>query len=104
MRQIVQLARVILPGRLVVGIVNCLCDHVLAVSYPAIIARNGEDSANLPGAAAQKGGPRRNSGATAGLGRKAASVLCRAAPGRSEERRGGKECVRTCRARWSPEH
>src|SRR3546814_15871207 len=25
------------------------------------------------------------------------------APGRSEERREGKECVRTCRARWSPE-
>src|SRR3546814_13690938 len=24
--------------------------------------------------------------------------------GRSEERRGGKECVRTCRSRWSPYH
>src|SRR3546814_12584705 len=24
--------------------------------------------------------------------------------GRSEERRGGKECVSTCRTRWSPEH
>src|SRR3546814_16197464 len=23
---------------------------------------------------------------------------------RSEERRGGKECVRTCRSRWSPYH
>src|SRR3546814_12997615 len=23
---------------------------------------------------------------------------------RSEERRVGKECVRTCRSRWSPEH
>src|SRR3546814_11401395 len=23
---------------------------------------------------------------------------------RSEERRGGKECVNSCRARWSPEH
>src|SRR3546814_20325597 len=23
---------------------------------------------------------------------------------RSEERRAGKECVRTCRARWSPDH
>src|SRR3546814_4687130 len=32
----------------------------------------------------------------------------RAAPGptgsRSEERRGGKECVSTCRSRWSPDH
>src|SRR3546814_19712461 len=24
--------------------------------------------------------------------------------GRPEERRGGKECVRTCRSRWSPSH
>src|SRR3546814_14879682 len=24
--------------------------------------------------------------------------------GRSEERRGGKECVSTCRSRWSPDH
>src|SRR3546814_1071799 len=27
-----------------------------------------------------------------------------AAPGRSEERRVGKECVRTCRSRWGPVH
>src|SRR3546814_13267548 len=25
-------------------------------------------------------------------------------PGRSEERRVGKECVRTCRSRWTPYH
>src|SRR3546814_13942964 len=25
-------------------------------------------------------------------------------PERSEERRGGKECVSTCRSRWSPYH
>src|SRR3546814_19412379 len=25
-------------------------------------------------------------------------------PSRSEERRGGKECVSTCRSRWSPSH
>src|SRR3546814_10995056 len=25
-------------------------------------------------------------------------------PKRSEERRVGKECVRTCRSRWSPDH
>src|SRR3546814_13509522 len=35
-------------------------------------------------------------------------VLRRTDPGRyrprSEERRGGKECVRTCRSRWSPYH
>src|SRR3546814_15327315 len=28
-------------------------------------------------------------------------VIC---PARSEERRVGKECVRTCRSRWSPYH
>src|SRR3546814_13400306 len=28
----------------------------------------------------------------------------RAGVRRSEERRVGKECVRTCRSRWSPEH
>src|SRR3546814_14505861 len=27
-----------------------------------------------------------------------------ACPGRSEERRVGKECVSTCRSRWSPYH
>src|SRR3546814_12850292 len=27
-----------------------------------------------------------------------------AAAGRSEERRGGQECVSTCRSRWSPYH
>src|SRR3546814_9215857 len=34
----------------------------------------------------KKGGPRRNSGATAGLGRKAASVLCRGGAGAGAER------------------
>src|SRR3546814_7422207 len=31
-----------------------------------------------------------------------ASILGRFTPGRSEERRVGKECVSTCRSRWSP--
>src|SRR3546814_18199475 len=30
--------------------------------------------------------------------------LCKARCQRSEERRVGKECVRTCRSRWSPYH
>src|SRR3546814_21097529 len=36
----------------------------------------------------------------------AMQVTGRQAPiiGRSEERRGGKECVSTCRSRWSPYH
>src|SRR3546814_2948567 len=34
----------------------------------------------------------------------AAVVLGHVAGGRSEERRVGKECVSTCRSRWSPYH
>src|SRR3546814_13535943 len=30
--------------------------------------------------------------------------ICKTYPGRSEERRVGKECVSTCRSRWSPYH
>src|SRR3546814_4701795 len=37
------------------------------------------------------------------LGRHAAEQLCQFARG-SEERRVGKECVSTCRSRWSPYH
>src|SRR3546814_3629451 len=39
-------------------------------------------------------------------GRIAARPECpeRHTPRRSEERRGGKECVSTCRSRWSPYH
>src|SRR3546814_13367754 len=33
-----------------------------------------------------------------------AAVAERAAMNRSEERRVGKECVSTCRSRWSPDH
>src|SRR3546814_14227196 len=32
------------------------------------------------------------------------NAFSRAAAGRSEERRVGKECVSTCRSRWSPDH
>src|SRR3546814_17028097 len=32
------------------------------------------------------------------------SILSRQKVGRSEERRVGKECVSTCRSRWSPSH
>src|SRR3546814_20418090 len=37
-----------------------------------------------------------------GSGGAARSVLCRLYNERSEERRVGKECVSTCRSRWSP--
>src|SRR3546814_15032714 len=38
------------------------------------------------------------------IGRPAPYQLDRGLVGRSEERRVGKECVRTCRSRWSPYH
>src|SRR3546814_14043737 len=31
-------------------------------------------------------------------------LICKDRPARSEERRVGKECVSTCRSRWSPYH
>src|SRR3546814_14485445 len=39
-----------------------------------------------------------------GLFARDAGARLQAAGGRSEERRGGKECVSTCRIRWSMEH
>src|SRR3546814_18043954 len=43
-------------------------------------------------------------GATAIRSAALASPMCSAANRRSEERRVGKECVSTCRSRWSPYH
>src|SRR3546814_2261537 len=40
----------------------------------------------------------------AALGRAESEILKRHAACRSEERRVGKECVSTCRSRWSPYH
>src|SRR3546814_15076041 len=34
----------------------------------------------------------------------AVGIAAASVAGRSEERRVGKECVSTCRSRWSPEH
>src|SRR3546814_17854835 len=39
-----------------------------------------------------------------GVGRNAAELLRKIKALRSEERRVGKECVSTCRSRWSPDH
>src|SRR3546814_14581053 len=62
-----------------------------------------------PGAATGAGGEIRDEAAT-GLGGKPKagldgfSVSNLRLPDRSEERRVGKECVSTCRSRWSPYH
>src|SRR3546814_19523894 len=47
-------------------------------------------------------GNRTSIGAPRGIGLKAALPIL--AEIRSEERRVGKECVSTCRSRWSPDH
>src|SRR3546814_1731134 len=63
----------------------------------------------------RRGGPRRgrarNRGAGAGAQRQAkhgngaeTAVIDHVSESRSEERRVGKECVSTCRSRWSPYH
>src|SRR3546814_12566787 len=38
------------------------------------------------------------------MGHEGAGEVVEIGPGRSEERRVGKECVSTCRSRWSPYH
>src|SRR3546814_17141076 len=46
----------------------------------------------------------RGQGAGGGPLRKVKRSSPASRPVRSEERRGGKECVSTCRSRWSPDH
>src|SRR3546814_13083879 len=52
------------------------------------------------------GGHNENTGYATSLRRAMGSLRVRNSPGesRSEERRVGKECVSTCRSRWSPVH
>src|SRR3546814_14579893 len=65
-----------------------VCSGSLGVGFerPAFARRRG-------------GGRRRRMGAERFLGEFADPAKCR-----SEERRVGKECVSTCRSRWSPYH
>src|SRR3546814_15287018 len=55
-------------------------------------------SSDLPARARWRGGR------GAGWPDRANARQDRRAAGRSEERRVGKECVSTCRSRWSPDH
>src|SRR3546814_7171931 len=50
------------------------------------------------------GGARLSAGAAAGAYAAGDGRAGHRQPGRSEERRVGKECVSTCRSRWSPYH
>src|SRR3546814_16064282 len=72
--------------------------------YPGDIGTNGglrtDDKARVV-----DGGGKPIAGLYA-IGNNAASAMGESYPGagRSEERRGGKECVSTCRSRWSPDN
>src|SRR3546814_2872041 len=66
-------------------------------------------SSDLPAGAGARGGGRRHRlqhrGALRRRPQRAGAAECHpAALHRSEERRVGKECVSTCRSRWSPYH
>src|SRR3546814_14956903 len=62
------------------------------------------DAAKYDASCASSGAPKRSSEGKAGLGSTDGMGICHSYTPRSEERRVGKECVRTCRSRWSPDH
>src|SRR3546814_4228749 len=67
----------------------------------------GEVLLEIPGAAARGVAQPRHDGEQAGEGAGGGGLGWAVggwAAGRSEERRVGKECVSTCRSRWSPYH
>src|SRR3546814_12736377 len=73
------------------------------VGADAIVGVTCHDSRHLAMVAAEDGADYVAFGAFYPTTTKA-SPKSRAEPGRSEERRVGKECVSTCRSRWSPYH
>src|SRR3546814_2659404 len=58
----------------------------------------------VPGLLRRRGARRRGAVPVGPLGREASRGLPRRRSPRSEGRRVGKECVSTCRSRWSPYH
>src|SRR3546814_19188083 len=68
-------------------------------------AEEGPDAAAQPGASLAEGGRGLDpGGAAARQPARPRSAEPRLSPVRSEESRVGKECVSTCRSRWSPYH
>src|SRR3546814_7081160 len=84
-----------------------VCSSDLATAAETVQQRLGQDAARrVPGAQEQHvvGGLRHASSSS--LAPQAAAAMPKPphTSGRSEERRVGKECVSTCRSRWSPYH
>src|SRR3546814_16460675 len=74
------------------------------VDEHAAVHFNGQPSANLFAAGEVMAGNVLGQGYTAGVGMSIGTAFGRiAGTRRSEERRVGKECVSTCRYRWSPD-
>src|SRR3546814_14979901 len=86
--------------------------HSLDVGFPqwpaktplAAVLRKDRVYACTPAAQAQGVKPGMRSGTALGLTPDIALAVAQAQARRSEERRVGKECVSTCRSRWSPDH
>src|SRR3546814_7582313 len=79
----------------------CSSDLIAASSFNGPFGRR-EDSQKIVAVHSQRG----NATANASCGKRGAFASGQGLKGgnRSEERRVGKECVSTCRSRWSPYH
>src|SRR3546814_15543891 len=81
----------------------CLIRHLLFVPAIGAVAVLAPQSAAAQDADAPLSGPAPDDTVTVGLGL-AYVPDYEGSDDRSEERRVGKECVSTCRSRWSPYH
>src|SRR3546814_3947816 len=84
---------------LVTGVQTCALPILFGAVYALILVQRAFHGAPAEGASPLKDLGRRELGMMAVL-----MVLLLALGLRSEERRVGKECVSTCRSRWSPYH
>src|SRR3546814_5241205 len=95
---------------LVTGVQTCalpICRSQLAVSRPGpvFLSGTGETSLRLPSLLpVRRAGRSLMASQHAGLNGEADQNRLHWLARRSEERRVGKECVSTCRSRWSPYH
>src|SRR3546814_4400962 len=86
---------------LVTGVQTCALPIFVAFPVTVLIAVTGMVFDPLPAFAYALGASLASAALTYAIGRMAGTRPLR---NRSEERRVGKECVSTCRSRWSPYH
>src|SRR3546814_17960314 len=80
--------------RIVEFLLSTVCHELALPAWCVFIGRRADTLSRLPGGTSSEKCQFRSS---EGLQKRSRS-------GRSEERRVGKECVSTCRSRWSPYH